>query len=230
MLQKGRWQSGALFVIQCPMSYQYIFWDNDGVLVDTECHYLRACREALARYGVILTEAQFVRHSLIEGRSVLDLAQGIVVAEADRKALKAWRNQRYNELLCAEDIALAGVADVLQSLHGTIGMAVVTSSLREHFATIHQRTGFLPYFDFWLNREDYTESKPSAEPYLVALARCGHRPEEVLVIEDSPRGVQAAKQAGLTCWVIPSRETKTSDFSNADRILGHVGEVTSLLL
>ena len=37
------------------MIYRYIFWDNDGVLVDTERYYLQASREALARVNIELS-------------------------------------------------------------------------------------------------------------------------------------------------------------------------------
>ena len=51
-----------------------IFWDNDGVLVDTEKLYFQATRELLARTGVTLTESLFKRISLTEGRSAFALA------------------------------------------------------------------------------------------------------------------------------------------------------------
>ena len=74
-------------------------------------------------------------------------------------------------------------------------MAIVTSSPKNHFHIIHSRTGFLEFFDFYLTREDYTNSKPSAEPYLLALQKSGLNSQDVLVIEDSPRGLKAAKAA-----------------------------------
>ncbi len=37
-----------------------ILWDNDGVLVDTEHLYFRACREALARVEIELSEDRYV--------------------------------------------------------------------------------------------------------------------------------------------------------------------------
>jgi len=212
------------------MSYRYIFWDNDGILVDTERYYLQASREALARVGIELSNEQFAAVSLTAGRSIFDIAAAAGISGQSIAELKEWRNRRYAGLLEHEEIALDGAAEVLQELHGRIGMAVVTSSQKHHFEIIHRRTGFLTYFDFWLTREDYTSSKPSAEPYLLALRQCGLGAKEVLVIEDSPRGLRAAKAAGLACWVIPGYHTAERDFADADRVLDDIRDIPELSL
>ncbi|ABQ24463.1 HAD family hydrolase [Geotalea uraniireducens] len=55
-----------------------IFWDNDGVLMETEHLYYQANAEALARAGVELTLEEFCRISLRQGESVLSLARNSV--------------------------------------------------------------------------------------------------------------------------------------------------------
>src|SRR5210317_1115634 len=110
------------------MIYRYIFWDNDGVLVETERYYLQASREALAQVNIVLSSSAFADISLSKGQSIFDLASNRGLPEAVIDELKAWRNQRYAELLEKEDIALEGVKDVLEKLHGRVNMAIVTSS------------------------------------------------------------------------------------------------------
>lgn len=212
------------------MKFQYIFWDNDGVLVDTERYYLQANREALARVDIPLSVSQFIEISLQEGRGLLDLASEKGLPNTTLAELKVWRNARYSELLEQEELTHAGVREVLITLHGRIGMAVVTSSLKDHFNIIHSRTGMLPFFDFCLTREDYARSKPAAEPYLLALQKSGQRAQQVLVIEDSPRGLSSAKAAGLTCWVVPGHHTSGLDFTKADKILLSLDEIPALIL
>ncbi len=211
------------------MTFKYIFWDNDGVLVATESLYYQANREALARHGVDLTEDQFRTISLTNGQSVLDLAGRANLDATQSAALRQWRNARYAELLATGDLVLPGVRETLHTLHRQVGMAIVTSARREHFEIIHSCSGLLSLFDFVLTREDYTNSKPDPEPYLLALANSRQAARECLVIEDSPRGLAAARAAGLTCWVIPGAETSGADFSGADRILEDIGEVARRL-
>ncbi len=208
------------------MAYDYIFWDNDGVLVDTEGLYYQASRDTLARIGFELTVYQFTTISLASGRSVFELA---TADETLMDELRLWRNQRYSELLVERNLLLPGVKSTLTQLAKHKKMAIVTSCRRDHFDQIHADTGLRQLFEFILCREDYREAKPDPEPYLLALQHSGREARHCLVIEDSVRGLAAAKAAGLTCWVIPSQQTAGQDFSAADRILQRVDELPDLL-
>lgn len=205
-----------------------IFWDNDGILADTEPLYFRATREVLARFGVELTQQQFINISLKDGSSLFSLVEDdLTTAELD--TARQARNKRYAELLRQETQILPGVEETLETLHGRASMAIVTSSRPEHFALIHRHSGLLKYFDFVLTRDDYACSKPHPEPYLTALRRSGLRPEECRVVEDSERGLLAACRAGLRCIVIPGELTRAGDFSSAERILADIREVPAAL-
>ena len=74
-----------------------VFWDNDGVLVDTEKLYFQATQELLLRAGVTLTKKLFNKISLVEGRSAFDLAEGS--SREEIALLQEQRNRRYTELL-----------------------------------------------------------------------------------------------------------------------------------
>jgi HAD superfamily hydrolase (TIGR01509 family) len=207
-----------------------IFWDNDGVLVDTEKLYFQATRELLLRTGVTLTQAHFMRISLVEGRSVFDLAKekGFSQEEIDR--LHGERNRRYTELLRRGVSVIDGVEEILGAMRGKVLQAIVTSSRREHFDAIHAGTGLLPWFDFVLTREDYVLSKPNPEPYLTALKRSGFDAEECLVVEDSPRGLASALAAGIRCLVVPNDLTRGASFPGAWRVLESCREIPEEVL
>lgn len=78
---------------------QAIFWDNDGVLVDTEELFFEANRKILAEQGIDLSLDDFAELSLRQGRSVLDLVKGM--DEASREALRQERNRYYEVTLLA---------------------------------------------------------------------------------------------------------------------------------
>lgn len=207
-----------------------VFWDNDGVLVDTEALYFTATREVLSEIGVDLTTEGFIEVSLKQGRSAFDLAaaQGVKPEVIDR--LRADRNRRYRDLLRQGIRVLDGVEDALRRLRGKVLMGVVTSSLKAHFDLIHTGTGLLPLFDFVLTREDYEKSKPNPEPFLTAATQNGLRLNECIIVEDSARGLAAARAAGIKCIVVPNRLTKSSNFSGAYRVVSSTREAADIVL
>ena len=206
-----------------------ILWDNDGVLVDTEHLYFCACREALARVDIELSEERFIDLFLkkSEGLSALMRERGL---SADAlETCTRWRNARHAELLREGVPVLDGVREVLAELQGRVRMGIVTSCRREHFEIVHADTGLLPYFDFVLVREDYGESKPNPEPYLEAMRRNGLTAAECLVVEDSDRGLRAALADGVRCAAIPQGMTRGFDFRGAWRVLESIREVPGLV-
>jgi HAD superfamily hydrolase (TIGR01509 family) len=212
------------------MTYSAVFWDNDGVLVDSERFYFQATQQVLRSVGVDLSLERYRGLYLKESRGAWHLAVEKGVPEADVEKLRAKRNQTYAELLRVENLAIDGAEQTLAALKGRVLMGVVTSSHRDHFEIIHTRTGFCRFFDFVITCEDVNQTKPSPEPYLRALEKSGREPRDCVVIEDSARGLIAAKEAGLACWVIPTELTGQSAFHQADRVLASLAEVVPLLL
>lgn len=207
-----------------------IFWDNDGVLVDTEHLYYEASCDALRQVGIELSLAQFAHLSLELGKSTLTLAAQQGVADSDIESLRQYKNRRYAELLQDGADPMDGAAETLAALHGKVAMAIVTSCRRDHFDLIHRRNGLLAYFDFILTREDYRYSKPNPEPYLKALELSGLQAEECLVVEDTRRGLEAAQRAGLRCVVLPNRLGSQNDFDDAYQVIRDLKQVQQLVL
>jgi len=207
-----------------------VFWDNDGVLVDTELLYYRSTREVLRRVGIDLTVAAFVDISLRQGRSVFDLAERHGVSPGAVEALRNDRNRLYGDLLGRGVRVMDGVEAALRELRGRVTLGVVTSSRREHFRRMHERTGLPDYFDFVLTREDFREAKPDPEPYLKALRHAGLDAEQCIVVEDSERGLLAASAAGMRCLVVPNELTRGQNFHKAWRILRGASEVADAVL
>ena len=212
------------------MTFDAILFDNDGVLVDTEQLYFRANREALATVGAVLDEATYVDCLLRDGIGVWHLAEARGVSPDGIEALRAARDRRYFELLEDAEISIPGVAELLPRLAARFRLAIVTSSEPGPFARTHARTGLVRHFELTLTRHDYVESKPHPEPYLTAVARMGVAPSRCLVIEDSERGLRAAKAAGLCCWVVPSGLTAAGDFSAADALFPDLAAAAARLL
>ena len=210
--------------------FEAILFDNDGVLVDTEALYFRANREALATVEVVLDETAYVEYFLRQGLGAWHLAEARGISPQGIAELRAARDRRYFQLVEEAEILIPGVADLLPRLGARFRMAIVTSSEPGPFARTHARTGLLPHFELVLTRVDYTNAKPDPEPYLCAVARLGVPAARCLVIEDSERGLRAAKAAGLACWVIPSGLTAGGDFGAADAVLPDLGAAVGRLL
>ncbi len=207
-----------------------IFWDNDGVLVDTERLYFEANRVVFLKHGTELTKELFVENFLKKGRGTWHLLKDKNYTEEMISELRKERNEYYAKLLEEQSEAIEGVEKILQHFHGKIMMGVVTSSRKDHFEKIHSRTGFTKYFDFVLTSDDIDKVKPDPGPYLKALEISGLNKGECIVVEDSERGLKAAIAAGIKCYIIPTELTKDSDFNGAEKILNSINDLAPIIL
>jgi HAD superfamily hydrolase (TIGR01509 family) len=212
------------------MTVKGILWDNDGVLVDTEHLFYAVNRELLLEHDIDLSEDDFYRWYLAANCGAWHLLTARGVSDAQIAALRDERNVRYSRRLVREGVlAMSGVGALLASCAARVPMGVVTSANRDHFDIIHGKLDLVRHFQFVLTAEDYRDSKPSPEPYLLGLARLGIAPAECVVVEDSPRGLAAARAAGMRCIVLRHRLTRQCSFEGAYCVVETMDELSSAL-
>lgn len=206
-----------------------ILWDNDGVLVNTEHLFYEVNRDYFAGHGVDLTPRHFFDWFLHANHGAWHLLPDYDQNQVP--VLRAERNRRYSERLRQEKNLLTdGIGAVLAHLQPLFRMAVVTSARHEDFHIIHRDTGLLPRFEFIITDEDVSNSKPAPDPYLLGLQRLGLAAHEVVVVEDSPRGLLAARAAGIDCIAIRGELTAGFEFPGALAVVESNHELLQLIL
>lgn len=77
-----------------------------------------------------------------------------------------------------------------------IQLACCSNSIKNSIEMMLNKAMILDYFDLILSNEDVTESKPSPQIYELAMTKLSVKPEEVIIVEDSPHGIEAATRSG----------------------------------
>ena len=83
----------------------------------------------------------------------------------------------------------------LPSLGYKVGLVSSTRSL--HILYALDRLRMVRLFDFIITGDMVSRSKPAPDPYLKGISFSGCQADECIVVEDSPAGVKAAKDAGI---------------------------------
>jgi HAD superfamily hydrolase (TIGR01509 family) len=208
---------------------KYILFDHDGVLVDTELWYFKAGERALADIGLTLDKDRYLR-DMSQGLGIWVQATAAGVDEHAISLLRGARDDYYQDYLRTEAIEISAVVETLAELSKYVRMAIVTTSKRVDFELIHEKRQIRQFMDFVLVREDYRLAKPHPEPYLTGLKRLGAAKEEVLVVEDSARGLSSAVAAGLDCAIVYNDFTKGNDFSQASYRIESLAELKGIIL
>ena len=201
----------------------FVLWDHDGVLVDTEPLFFEATARALADHGVAVSRDRWAALQAAGSGLVrlLDEAEGVGVTQTEIRHI---RDEIYAELLSQRDVLIPGARRALEEVAGSYRSVMVTTSLRRYIDQIHGQTGLLEHFEQIVTAEDCSRHKPDPEPYLRAMDLVGATPEACVAIEDSPRGFASARAAGVRCVVVRSDFIGSGSFDGAERILDRVAQ------
>ncbi|MES2199875.1 MAG: HAD family phosphatase [Chlamydiota bacterium] len=193
-------------------NYDIIFFDFDGLLVNTEhLHYLAYQRMCLSRGKQLnwdFTKYCLVAHGSSEGlrKEIYADLQGLYEEEPNWAILYAEKKKAYQEIIQEGHVELMpGVELVLAFLKEKgIRSCVVTNSFFDQITEIRKQIPLLQTLDFWVTREDYPHPKPSPDPYIAAREKYTKPGDRILGFEDSVRGWQSLEAAGIEGVVISS--------------------------
>ncbi|TLP40558.1 HAD family hydrolase [Arcobacter arenosus] len=206
---------------------KYILFDNDGVLVETEPLYYKASKRALKEFFDVDVSFEQYMKLMTDGKGVW-----LAAPNATKEQINIARNQRdkyYQDYLKTENLAIENIHKILEKLSKDYKMGIVTTSRRVDFEIIHKNRGITDFMEFVLCVEDYPKSKPHPDPYLKGAKLFNARKEEVIVVEDSQRGLISAYNANIDCVIVHNEFTKTQDFSKANYFINTLKELPRLL-
>jgi HAD superfamily hydrolase (TIGR01509 family) len=185
-------------------AFKAIFFDFDGVLLDTEPVHWACWAEVLAPTGLTLTWEYYRDQCIgIDDRDMLRTMARQADPPRDWDSLWALypaKKQLFQERMTAPAFE-ASLAGMLPGLHRQFRLAVVSSSSCSEIEPLLARGGIREHFDTVVGGGDVKTQKPSPEPYLLAATRLGV--DTALVLEDSAAGIASGRAAGFE--VIPVR-------------------------
>lgn len=182
-----------------------VVFDFDGVLADTEPLHFRSFRETLAAEGIELSERDYYMQYLgLSDRAAFERigAEKARTWTSDRvTALMARKAERFAELEGTSALVAEGADILVKDAAAAVPIAVASGARRQEVVRILDRNGLTRYFDAIVAAEDVAASKPAPDAYLEALRRLSASraiaAARSIAIEDSMRGVEAARAAGL---------------------------------
>ena len=172
----------------------YVLFDVDGTLIDAVDNQRRVWATWAERYG--LDAAEVYRVAL--RTRPLETFATVAPRRDPQECLAALHALEDEDVRSGVYTAFDGASELLRALPAG-SWALVTSNYEHRVRGRFARTG-LPMPDVVVDAAAVSEGKPSPVPYLLAAERLGARPQDCLVVEDAPSGVEAGLRAGMTVW------------------------------
>lgn len=139
------------------------------------------------------------------------------------------KEKRYREEFLPKLKLIAGLDSFLDRIQqAKIAMAIGTAAPVPNIDFVVNNLDLRSYFPVIIGPDDVARSKPDPEVFLKAAHRLAIAPENCIVFEDSPKGIEAAARAGMKAIGITSYHT-AAELQN-ENILFTVEDYNSSLI
>jgi beta-phosphoglucomutase len=209
---------------------QAIFFDLDGVIADTLHYHYLAWEKMFNELGGSIQEHSVLIHEGRASREILPRflqEAGVTLPESEHEAFIERKREYYRSIVKVD--YFPHVFDVIAELRsrGFRTALVTASSLRNMHAALPEERRSL--FDFLITGDEVQRAKPHPDPYLAPMHHMKLRPEQCVVVENAPLGIESAKNAGMTCVAVET--TLGRDYLTlADVIIHDIRELPRLAI
>ena len=183
--------------------YSAVFFDMDGLLVNSEPLWLESETEMMAEYGYQWVESD--QAACLGGPldRVGDYMSGLIGGKRDGHSLMLEIIERMVVKFKGDLPFMPGAVELINDLRArNVEITLVSASPRSLVDAALSNFETNP-FARSISSNDVKVTKPDPEGYLLAAASGGHDISNCLVLEDSLTGVTAAKASGAWVLAVP---------------------------
>ena len=209
------------------MTNNYIIFDMDGVLLDSEPMHQEIIYEVFQLKGIPFDKAYI---QTLTGMSAFPMWEKVKRdaqrSESVEELIKFHRDYFFKRLPEVKVPLVPHVKDVLEKFKNEgKHLSLASSSGRKLIDIFTQQTNIAHYFEVIMSGDDVKYSKPNPEIFLKVAQWYGLPATQFTVIEDSTNGVKAAKSAGMQCVGFQNPLSGGQDLSQADLLIHSMQEL-----
>lgn len=194
--------------------YKAFLFDLNGTVIDDMKFHIQSWYEILNNLGATISYEETKLQCYGKNEELLErVFPGRFTAE-EIKAMIIEKETRYQENFRPFLKLIDGLDEFLKQVYDSkIKMAIGSAAIPFNVDYIINGLQLHKYFPVVVSAYDVVESKPHPETFLQCAEKLNIAPEDCIVFEDSPKGVEAAARAGMKAVVITTMHTK-EEFEN----------------
>lgn len=185
------------------MKIEAIIFDMDGVLTGSMRYHIASWKYAFNKFNIFPADEDL---ALLEGMSYKETINNI----SQRYSIKL-NNSKKEEIYSIKKEKLSKifqyktypkVIEMLNFLKNKKIRLAVVSGANKKFVKDVVSNLFPNFFEIIITGSDVRKGKPNPESFLKAIKDLNCDPENILVIENAPLGIESAKKANLKTYAL----------------------------
>ena len=182
------------------MAIRNILFDLDGTLLDTNELIIQSFQHTYQRHlNKQVNKVEIIKNFGEILKITLDREFGEAEGEEAIKTYRSFQIGNFEKLIAIH----SGVKEGIIELHKQGYMlGIVTSRLNDSALRGLNHFGLKGYFESIVGADNTDVHKPDPTPAFMALKELGGKPEETLLVGDSPYDILCGKNAGITTVIV----------------------------
>jgi HAD superfamily hydrolase (TIGR01509 family) len=213
------------------LARRLVIFDHDGLMVNTEDVVYAALVELFGEYGCAFPWEYYITSLGMPVAEALAMYLRDLPLTLTLEELAVVRDERVGALIETDLRPMPGLVPLLAALRARGDLlAVATSGVRAHISASLERFGLTDFFDAVVCIDDVARGKPHPDLILEVLRRTDTAARHAIMLEDAPRGVEAAHNADVFCIAVPTQGVPLDEFALAPAIVRDLHAVQRLLV
>lgn len=211
------------------MAASAFIFDLNGTMIDDMEYHARAWYDILNHdLKAGLTEQQVKAEMYGKNAELLNriFGENYFSPEKERE-ISNEKERRYQQAFLPHLSLIKGLDSFLQQCQKDgILLAVGTAAIPININFVLDGLNIRHYFKAVVSADDVANSKPDPETFLKCAEILNVLPQNCIVFEDAPKGVEAALNAGMKCVAITTMHPK-DEFKNYNNIISFIKDYSS---
>jgi beta-phosphoglucomutase len=212
-----------LTIQQKPTAFLF---DLNGTMINDMHYHIKAWHDLLNEFGANISMERMKEECYGKNEELLERILPGRFSGEEKKIMSFKKENEYQREYRPGLKLINGLHGFLKKTkEHNIKMAIGSAAIMFNIDFVLDGLNIRPYFNALVSADDVSFSKPNPETYLKCAARLDEDANNCIVFEDSPKGVEAAANAGMRSVVLTTMHARL-EFSQFADIICFVADYT----
>ena len=202
--------------------YKAFIFDLNGTMIDDMQYHIKAWHRILNELGADISMEKMKEECYGKNHELLERMFPNRYSWEEKDKMSYAKESEYQQEFKPNLVLIDGLHEFLQhSVANGIKIAIGSAAIMFNIDFVIDGTGIRKFIDAIVSADDVENSKPHPETFLVCAEKLMVDPDDCLVFEDAPKGIECAMNAGMDCIVITTLHTR-EELSGYGNVVGFI--------
>jgi beta-phosphoglucomutase len=204
--------------------YKAFLFDLNGTMINDMHFHIRSWHRILTDIGASLTIEEVKHQCYGKNHEMLERIFPGRFTEEEKDEMSYAKELEYQKEFRPHLKLIAGLESFIRQAHAKgIKLGIGSAAILFNIDFVIDGLNIREYIDVVVSADDVDISKPHPETFTRCAEVLGLAPSDCLVFEDTPKGAEAAANAGMDCIIIKTLH-QPDEFTNNSNVVGFIND------